>query len=210
MCGIAGIMCLKRRECPIKETEKILVRMSDLIAHRGPDGAGYATLDNGHVFLGHRRLAIIDLSEQARQPMQSADERFTITYNGEIYNYQELKKELQGLGHHFVSNSDTEVLLKAYAQWGVSSLNRLNGIFAFAIWDDYLKKMIIARDRYGTKPLYYARIGSQFVFASEYKAFLAHPEFQKRIDLNSVKEYFTFQKELFLKVWKFWMLEAIW
>lgn len=193
MCGIAGIMSLKRRECHIRETEKILVQMSELIAHRGPDGAGCVTLDNGHVFLGHRRLAIIDLSEHAKQPMQSQNARYTITYNGEIYNYRDLKRELQESGHRFVSNSDTEVLLKAYEQWGVAGLNRLNGIFAFAIWDDYLKKMIIARDRYGTKPLYYARIGDQFVFASEYKAFLAHPEFQKKIDLRSLKEYFTFQ-----------------
>lgn len=193
MCGIAGIMCLKRKECPIRETEKILCKMTDLIAHRGPDGVGYTTLDNGHVFLGHRRLAIIDLSEQAKQPMQSIDGRYTVTYNGEIYNYLDLKQELQKLGHRFVSDSDTEVLLKVYEQWGILGLNKLNGIFAFAIWDDYLKKMIIARDRYGTKPLYYAKIGTQFVFASEYKAFLAHPQFSKMLDLNAVKEYFTFQ-----------------
>lgn len=193
MCGIAGIMCLQRRACEVNKTAAIIKHMTDLIAHRGPDGEGQLTLDEGHVFLGHRRLAIIDLSDEAKQPMQSADARFAITYNGEIYNYLELKEELKRLGYQFATRSDTEVVLKAYEAWGAACLKRLNGIFAFAIWDDYKKELLMARDRYGTKPLYYAQICEQLVFASEYKAILAYPGFQKKLNLKAVKEYFTFQ-----------------
>lgn len=193
MCGIAGIMCLQRRKCDVNKTEIILKHMTDLIAHRGPDGEGQLTIDGGHIFLGHRRLAIIDLSDKGRQPMQSADKRFSITYNGEIYNYRELRNELEMSGYYFATKSDTEVLLKAYEAWGTEGIKKLNGIFAFVIWDDYKKELVMARDRYGTKPLYYAEISGQLVFASEYKAILAHPDFQRKLDLNAVKEYFTFQ-----------------
>ncbi len=193
MCGIAGIMCLQRKPCEVNKTEAIVKRMTDLMIHRGPDGEGQTTIDEGHVFLGHRRLAIIDLSDAAKQPMQSMDGRFFITYNGEIYNYRELREELRLLGHCFATRSDTEVLLKAYEVWGIAGIKKLNGIFAFAIWDNYKKELIIARDRYGTKPLYYAQIADQFVFASEYKAILAHPDFQRKLNLNALKEYFTFQ-----------------
>lgn len=193
MCGIAGIMCLQRRACEVNKTEAIVKRMTDLMIHRGPDGEGQTTIDEGHVFFGHRRLAIIDLSDAAKQPMQSRDGRFSITYNGEIYNYRELREELRLLGHCFATQSDTEVLLKAYEAWGIAGIKRLNGIFAFAIWDDYKKELIIARDRYGIKPLYYAQIADQFVFASEYKAILTHPDFQRKLNLNALKEYFTFQ-----------------
>lgn len=193
MCGIAGIMCLQRRECEVSKTEVVLKNMMDLLAHRGPDGEGRLTLDKGHVFLGHRRLAVIDLSEDAKQPMQSRDRRFTITYNGEIYNYRELRKELELSGYHFDTKSDTEVLLKTYEAWGIEGIKKLNGIFAFALWDDYKKELIMARDRYGTKPLYYSNILGQLVFASEYKAILAHPNFQRKLNLYALKEYFTFQ-----------------
>lgn len=193
MCGIAGIMCLQRRKCEVHRMETVLKNMTDLIAHRGPDGEGCVTLDKGHIFLGHRRLAVIDLSEDARQPMQSRDKRFSITYNGEIYNYRELRKELESLEYHFDTESDTEVLLKAYEAWGVKGIQKLNGIFAFAVWDDYKKELIMARDRYGTKPLYYSLVSGQLVFASEYKAILAHPDFQRKLNLCALKEYFTFQ-----------------
>lgn len=193
MCGIAGIMCLQRRKCEVNRMETVLKDMTDLLAHRGPDGEGRLTLDEGHVFFGHRRLAIIDLSEDAKQPMQNRDKRFSITYNGEIYNYQELRKELELLGYHFDTKSDTEVLLKVYEAWGVEGIQKLNGIFAFAVWDDYKKELIMVRDRYGTKPLYYADIYGQLVFASEYKAILAHPDFQRKLNLYALKEYFTFQ-----------------
>ncbi len=193
MCGIAGIMCLQRRTCEVKKTEAVVKYMTDLLAHRGPDGEGQMTMDEGHVFLGHRRLAIIDLSDAAKQPMQSMNGRFAITYNGEIYNYRELREELRLLGYRFATRSDTEVLLKVYEVWGIAGIKRLNGIFAFAIWDDYKKELVIARDRYGTKPLYYTQIADQFIFASEYKAILAHPDFSKKLNVNAVKEYFTFQ-----------------
>lgn len=193
MCGIAGIMCLQRRKCEVHRMEAVLKDMTDLIAHRGPDGEGRLTLDEGHVFLGHRRLAVIDLSEEARQPMQGRDKRYSITYNGEIYNYRELKKELELSGYFFDTESDTEVLLRAYEAWGVECIRKLNGIFAFAVWDDYKKELIMARDRYGTKPLYYVDILGQLVFASEYKAILAHPDFQRKLNLYALKEYFTFQ-----------------
>lgn len=193
MCGIAGIMCWQREQTDVNRTKTIIKHMMNLISHRGPDGEGELIIDEGHVFLGHRRLAIIDLSDAARQPMQSLDGRFSITYNGEIYNYLTLKKELELLGYCFTTKSDTEVLLKVYEEWGIAGIEKLNGIFAFAIWDDYKKELVLARDRYGTKPLYYAKAGGQFIFASEYKAFLAHPDFNRALNLNAVKEYFLFQ-----------------
>ncbi len=186
-------MCLQRRKCEVHRVEAVLKDMTDLLSHRGPDGEGCLTLDEGHVFFGHRRLAVIDLLEEARQPMQSRDRRFSITYNGEIYNYRELRKELEKTGYYFDTESDTEVLLKAYEAWGVGGIQKLNGIFAFAVWDDYKKELIMARDRYGTKPLYYAEILGQLVFASEYKAILAHPDFHRKLNLCALKEYFTFQ-----------------
>lgn len=193
MCGIAGIMCLKRSICDKEKLKSVLNDMMEAIAHRGPDGKGQIVLDEGHVYLGHRRLTIVDLSTLAGQPMQTYSKRFTISYNGEIYNFKEIKKILQDKGHSFITQSDTEVLLQAYEEWGIDCINLLNGIFAFAIWDDYKKELVLARDRYGTKPVYYAQIGNQFVFASEYKAILCHPQFERKINLNTLKEYFTFQ-----------------
>lgn len=133
MCGIAGIMCWQREQTDVNRTKTIIKHMMNLISHRGPDGEGELIIDEGHVFLGHRRLAIIDLSDAARQPMQSLDGRFSITYNGEIYNYLTLKKELELLGYCFTTKSDTEVLLKVYEEWGIAGIEKLNGIFAFAI-----------------------------------------------------------------------------
>ena len=193
MCGIAGVICINRKECNANTTDMLIKNMTDTLKHRGPDGEGRLILDDGHVFLGHRRLSIIDLSNAASQPMQSIDKRYTISYNGEIYNYKELRRELERKGYHFFSSSDTEVILNAYAEWGTDSLQKLNGIFAFVIWDNYKKVMLLVRDRYGAKPLYYAKIGNQLVFASEYKAILQHPEFDYRLNLCAVKQYFTFQ-----------------
>lgn len=193
MCGIVGIMNMRRCDCDLEKTRLLLKKMTDTISHRGPDGEGCEVLDEGHVFLGHRRLAVIDLSDYAHQPMRSIDGRYTITYNGEIYNYKELRQELILLGYRFFSNSDTEVVLNAYVEWGRESFEKFNGIFAFGIWDDLKKELILVRDRYGTKPLYYAKVGNQFVFASEYKAIIEHPKFEKKINLYALKEYFTFQ-----------------
>jgi len=165
--------------------------MTDAIAHRGPDGEGFYT--DSFVGLGHRRLAIIDLTPAGHQPMLTRDGQYTLTYNGEIYNYQELRLELEAKGYQFRSRTDSEVLLYGYAEWGEHVLNRLNGMFAFAIWDKTRQELFIARDRYGVKPLYYTSMESKFIFASEIKAILAHPAYKIGLDKAGLLEYFTFQ-----------------
>ncbi|MEW6769023.1 MAG: asparagine synthase (glutamine-hydrolyzing) [Pseudomonadota bacterium] len=187
MCGITGVLNFSGEAV----SPAILDRMTASIAHRGPDGDG-TFFDKG-VGLGHRRLSIIDLSDAASQPMATSDERFVITYNGELYNFLELRKELEAKGHRFRSRSDTEVLLAAWAQWGVDSLARFNGMFAFAIWDRKTQQLTLARDRYGIKPLYYTRKGRSFLFGSEVKALLAHPAMHAEADLEGLLEYMTFQ-----------------
>lgn len=193
MCGIAGLVDMQGLHNDTVDSGKLIRQMTNALIHRGPDGGGTIALDFGRTYLGHRRLSIIDLSSRANQPMQTADGRYTIVYNGEVYNYQVLRQELASLGQKFISQSDTEVVLQAFAQWGVSCLDKFNGIFAFAIWDEGTKTLTLACDRYGTKPVYYAEIGGQFVFASEYKAILLHPLFRRKLNLKAVKEYFTFQ-----------------
>lgn len=165
--------------------------MTKAIAHRGPDGEGLYV--DRFVGLGHRRLAIIDLSPAAHQPMVTSDGRFAISYNGEIYNFRELREELEALGHAFHSRSDTEVLLHAFMEWGERCLDRLNGMFAFALWDRAGEELFLARDRYGIKPLYWTIAGSTLLFASEQKAILTHPAVAREIDLEALLEYFTFQ-----------------
>jgi asparagine synthase (glutamine-hydrolysing) len=187
MCGIAGVLNLTGE--PV--APDVLKRMTDAVAHRGPDGEGHYAA--GGVGLGHRRLAIIDLSDAARQPMASADGRWQIVYNGELYNFRELRAELEALGRRFRSRSDTEVLLAAWAEWGPASLGRLNGMFAFAIWDSRQRALTLVRDRYGVKPLYYAQRGETLLFASEIKAILAHPDCAAELDREALLEYFTFQ-----------------
>ena len=187
MCGIAGILNLDGAPA----SSVLLRRMTDAIAHRGPDGEGQYV--DGPLGLGHRRLAILDLSPAGRQPMATADGRYVISYNGEIYNFQELRAELQALGHRFRSRTDTEVLLAAWAQWGEQALDRLNGMFAFALWDARERTLTLARDRYGIKPLYYVRAGDVFLFGSEVKAILAHGAYRTALDKEALLEYFTFQ-----------------
>ena len=165
--------------------------MTEAIAHRGPDGEGFYT--DGCLGLGHRRLAIIDLSGAGHQPMMSQDGRYILSYNGEIYNFQELRAELESLGYHFRSRTDTEAVLYAYVEWGEKALVRFNGMFALAIWDRQQQELLLARDRYGIKPLYYTLQGSSFLFGSEVKAILAHPTYKVEIDKEALLEYFTFQ-----------------
>jgi asparagine synthase (glutamine-hydrolysing) len=165
--------------------------MTDAIAHRGPDGEGFYT--DSFIGLGHRRLAIIDLTPAGHQPMATTHNQYIITYNGEVYNFRELRTELQALGHQFRSQSDTEVVLYAYKEWGVKCLDRFNGHFAFAIWDKTKQEIFLARDRYGVKPLYYTFAGPYFIFASEQKAIITHPAVKREIDLEALLEYFTFQ-----------------
>ena len=187
MCGIVGIFNLNGK--PVSRV--VLRKMTDAIAHRGPDGEGFYI--DSFVGLGHRRLAIIDLSPAGHQPMATEDGNFVITYNGEVYNFQELRLELESLGYKFRSKSDTEAILYAYAHWGSECLTRFNGMFAFAIWDKTKQELFLARDRYGIKPLYYTFVGSTFIFASEQKAIIQHPGVQREIDLEGLVEYFTFQ-----------------
>lgn len=190
MCGIAGVVNLNGRPAEAA----ILQRMTDAIIHRGPDGEGHYV--DGAVGFGHRRLAIIDLSPAGHQPMITEDGRFVLTYNGEIYNFRELRIELKALGYHFYSRTDSEVLLKAYQCWGHECLNRFNGMFAFAILDKKEKTVFLARDRYGIKPLYTYKKNGVFLFGSEIKCFMQHPDFRVSMNKTGLLEYMTFQNFL--------------
>lgn len=187
MCGIAGIFNTNGE--PVSPV--VLRKMTDAIAHRGPDGEGFYT--DSFIGLGHRRLAIIDLSPAGHQPMLTRDNRYAISYNGEVYNFQELRLELEALGYQFRSRTDTEVVLYAYAHWGSACVNRFNGMFALAIWDKSRQELFLARDRYGIKPLYYFQQGAKFIFASEQKAIITHPCVKRELDPEALVEYFTFQ-----------------
>ena len=187
MCGIAGLVDLKGREVR-KETIKA---MTDAIKHRGPDGEGQWVNEN--VGIGHRRLAIIDLSDAASQPMQSNDNRYVLSYNGEIYNYKEIRKELETLGHQFYSQSDSEVLLISLIQWREKALIKFNGMFAFAFFDTLKGELLLARDRYGIKPLYYSLQDSYFSFGSEQKAIKSRTNYKSNLDKEALLEYMTFQ-----------------
>lgn len=170
---------------------ELIQGMCDLIAHRGPDGDGVWT--NGSVGLGHRRLAIIDLSPAGRQPMTTADGDLVITFNGEIYNFRELRRDLETRGYRFRSRTDTEVILAAYREWGVECLARFRGMFAFALWDAREHLLFIARDRLGKKPLHYLIDNDGVAFASEPKAFLADRSFQPRPNPQAISAYLTYQ-----------------
>jgi len=168
MCGIVG--CVGSTP---KLSEETFILMRDLLAHRGPDDAGSWESNGGAIRLGNRRLAILDLSPAAHQPMVSERNGLVITHNGEVYNYLELRKELEAHGHRFRSTSDTEVILASYQEWGDECLSRLNGMFAFAIWDSKRERLFAARDRFGEKPFYYVIGPDYLLFASEVKALLA-------------------------------------
>lgn len=187
MCGIAGVFNLDGE--PV--AAGLLKRMTDAIAHRGPDGEGHYT--DGPIGLGHRRLSIIDLSAAARQPMGNETGDIVLVYNGEIYNFQALRVELESKGHRFHSQTDSEVVIHGYEEWGDACVTRFNGMFAFALWDRPRRRLFLARDRYGIKPLYYWSNGASFAFGSEIKALLPHPRFAVRVDRPALLEYFTFQ-----------------
>jgi asparagine synthase (glutamine-hydrolysing) len=187
MCGITGILNLDGD--PV--APRVLRAMADAVRHRGPDGEG--TYTDGALGLGHRRLAIIDRSPAAEQPMATHDGRFVLTYNGEVYNFQELRRELEARGWRFRSRGDTEVVLYALAEWGREALTRFNGMFALALWDRERRELLLARDRYGIKPLYWSRQGDTVAFGSEIKALLAHPGFRATMDPEALVEYLTFQ-----------------
>ncbi|WP_299735191.1 asparagine synthase (glutamine-hydrolyzing) [uncultured Endozoicomonas sp.] len=187
MCGIAGYIHLNNE----RETQdlSIIKRMTDVIAHRGPDGEG-SYLGENFVF-GHRRLAIVDLSDAGHQPMVYLN-RYVITYNGEIYNYPEIKEELIRNGYVFFSNTDTEVIMAAYDFWGVECLQKFNGMWAFVIYDKKLANFFISRDRFGIKPLYYINIDGKFVFSSEIKAISAYTEDSLSPNVAYLKQYLKY------------------
>lgn len=187
MCGIAGLLIFRGEGV----SPVVLKKMTDAMAHRGPNGEGHWI--EGPVGLGHRRLAIIDPSPAGHQPMMSPDSRYVLTYNGEIYNFRELRAELEAAGCRFRSNSDTEVVMYALMLWGEDALLRFNGMFALALWDRNKRSLLLARDRYGVKPLYFARQGNTFAFGSEQKAITARADFQRQVNLRALKEYLTFQ-----------------
>jgi asparagine synthase (glutamine-hydrolysing) len=187
MCGIAGLIHLNGE--PVSPV--ILKKMTDALLHRGPDGEGHWI--EGNVGIGHRRLAIIDLSPAGHQPMITGDYRYVLSYNGEIYNYREIRSELESLGYWFRSQTDSEVVLNALAHWGSDALLKFNGMFGLALWDRKEQTLLLARDRYGIKPLYYARQGNCFAFGSEQKAITAQPTFKRELNKKALLEYFTFQ-----------------
>lgn len=187
MCGIAGTLSFDGAPA----STRVLRRMSDTLIHRGPDGEGQYI--DGPMGLAHRRLAVIDLSPTGRQPMASRLGRFVVVYNGELYNYQELRLQLESLGHKFRSESDTEVVVEALDEWGTDALPRFNGMFALAMWDRNRRELLIARDRFGVKPVYVRLNDDGLVFASEVKAILQVPGIAAKVDREALLEYFTFQ-----------------
>lgn len=191
MCGISGLATTDGK--PIERA--VLEAMTERLHHRGPDDGGLWFGGGGalHVGLGARRLSIIDLSARGHMPMSTADGRLWITYNGEVYNFREIRRELEALGYAFRSETDTEVVLNAYAEWGPECLHRFNGMFAFAIWDERERSLFIARDRLGVKPLYYATWADHFGFASEIKALLKHPALPRELDWDALDLYLTFR-----------------
>ncbi|MCI0565219.1 MAG: hypothetical protein MN733_42675, partial [Nitrososphaera sp.] len=157
--------------------------------HRGPDAWGVWA--NDVCALGHRRLAIIDLSEAGRQPLSNEDGTVWVTFNGEIYNFQALRHELEGLGHHFRTRTDTEVIVHAYEQWGTECVRRLRGMFAFGIWDQRQRRLFLARDRVGKKPLFYTWAGKYFLFASELQGLLADADVLREVNLDAIGIYLS-------------------
>lgn len=189
MCGIAGIV--NHSGEPVSPA--LLDQVTRALAHRGPDGEGRHI--DGAVGLGHQRLAIIDLSDAAAQPLANETGDVRLTYNGEIFNFRELRAELQALGHVFGSATDSEVIVHGYEQWGDDCVTRLNGMFAFALWDARERRLLLARDRYGIKPLYYWQGDGVTVFGSEIKALLRHPKVRVAVNPAALLEYFTFQNQ---------------
>src|SRR5436853_6600692 len=175
MCGIAGTVSAGGAV-----SAGAVAPMLDRLAHRGPDD--FATWADSRCALGHRRLSIIDLSEAGRQPLSNEDGTVWITFNGEIYNFQSLREELEGLGHRFRTRTDTEAIVHAYEQWGTGCLRRLRGMFAFGLWDQRRRRLFLARDRVGKKPLVYAVHGGRFLFASEIQGLLAEPDLPRDVD----------------------------
>ena len=189
MCGIVGF----RTNRDFGRLRESLPEATSKLIHRGPDDTGLFFDRESGVGLGHRRLSVIDLSEAGRQPMASDDGMVHIVYNGEIYNFQEIRSTLEGHGHHFRTETDTEVIIKAYLEWGIDCLTRFVGMFALALWDKRIGRLFLARDRIGIKPLYYYFDGETFLFGSELKALMAFRNFPKNIDADAVPLFLHYQ-----------------
>ncbi len=185
MCGIIGF------SGRIDNAEAVLSEMMEKIRHRGPDAGGKYL--NGEIALGHRRLSIIDITEQGDQPIFNEDRSMVLVFNGEIYNYKEIREQLLAAGHTFRTETDSEVLIHGYEEYGTELLNKLRGMFSFVIWDEKQKTLFGARDFFGIKPMYYAEMGGSFLFGSEIKAFLPHPHFKKELNPDALEQYLTFQ-----------------
>lgn len=195
MCGIAGLLGLRGRAPRLEQVRAMCARQS----HRGPDDEGY--LVRPPIALGHKRLSIIDLSPRGRNPVENEDGRFALVANGEIYNHRELRRDLEARGHRFTSDTDTEVILHLFEEEGDAGIEKLDGMFAFAVWDETRQELTLARDRFGVKPLYWARVEGCIVFASEVKAFLALPGFEPRLDPYALAEHFALQNTLGERTW---------
>ena len=185
MCGIVGFTNTN------KDSEMIIGAMMDRIKHRGPDASG-KYIDDG-IALGHRRLSIIDVTSQGDQPIFNEDKSLVLVFNGEIYNYRDIRAELVRAGHTFATNTDSEVLIHGYEQYGTKLLGKLRGMFSFVIWDTKKRELFGARDYFGIKPMYYALMGDTFMFGSEIKSFLEHPDFKKELNEAALENYLTFQ-----------------
>src|SRR5438105_10506401 len=185
MCGIVGVVNLDRAAADAG----LLARMNEAIRHRGPDEEG-AYL-KGHVGLAMRRLAIIDLAG-GQQPIANEDRTCWIVFNGEIYNYRELKRRLEDLGHRFRTDCDTEAIVHAYEQYGADCPRHLRGMFAFAIWDENKEELFLARDRVGKKPILYAQTGDELIFGSEFSALLLHPDINREVLPEAIHYYLSF------------------
>jgi asparagine synthase (glutamine-hydrolysing) len=192
MCAIAGCWSWRLRDAAARES-KLVQAMTLSLAHRGPDGFGHWEDAETGVFLGHRRLAIIDLSPAGHQPMHSHSGRFVVSFNGEVFNFRELRAQLTAAGHVFKGGSDTEVMLAAIEQWGLdAAVDKLNGMFAIALWDRESRKLSLVRDRLGKKPIYFSTAGNRLLFASELRALLLDPELKRDIDPGALAEFFRY------------------
>src|SRR3954454_18830296 len=191
MCGIAGFVESRASTSPftLDESRALVHRMCDVIRHRGPDDEGTWVAEG--VALGMRRLSIIDLST-GHQPIHNEDHTVWIVFNGEIYNFRELRRELEGAGHRFYTSTDTEVIVHAYEQWGKAAIARLRGMFGLAIWDVKTRTLLVARDRIGIKPMYYAAVSGRFYFGSELKSLLEAPDLPRDLDPDALDHYLSF------------------
>jgi asparagine synthase (glutamine-hydrolysing) len=187
MCGIVGVC-----SCSEKVDKAILTSMKDALTHRGPDDAGIYVDEENNVGLGHRRLSILDLSSLGHQPMSNENGSIWITYNGEVYNFKEIREELSHRGYNFNSNSDTEVVIKSYEEWGIDCVHKFIGMFAIGIWDKRERKLFLIRDRAGVKPLYYYHKDGLFLFGSELKALMKHPRFDKDVNYSVLSLYLRY------------------